>query len=143
MKNENINSKIYETGYFMCFSGILFLGCMNFLIKDVAITWPRPLPEILQFLNPVMAFTAGAILIIASAFALAKRHIAIASLVIACLIFVLLTSRHLYNRPNPLRAVKSAVYTAITYFKKLSLKLTKQITCTYTKLNHTKQFAYL
>lgn len=84
-------------GYVMYFMGIAFLGIVNFLIKDFAMTWPRPLPEAIQFLNPVMAYTTGIVLVIAAGFALAKRNIAMVSVIIACLILVLLTSRHLYN----------------------------------------------
>lgn len=81
----------------MYFTGIIFLGTVNFLIKDFAMTWPRPLPEALQFINPAMAYITGAILVIAAALALVKRYITIASIVIAVLIILLLTSRHLFN----------------------------------------------
>lgn len=74
-------------------------------------TWPRPLPESLQSLNPVMAYITGVILVIAAAFALAKRYITIASIVIAGLILLVLASRYLYNHwRDYINSFKSLVF---------------------------------
>jgi len=73
------------------------LAIYSFVRGDIAMTRPRPLPELLQVVNPVMTYISGTMFLIAVLFFYLKRHRAAALATIANLIFWLVTSRHIFN----------------------------------------------
>jgi len=77
--------------------GIAELAVYNFAKGDFAMTRPRPLPEILQGINPAMAYVSGALLLISVLAFYLNRYRAAALLTIANVIFWLATTRHIYN----------------------------------------------
>jgi uncharacterized membrane protein YphA (DoxX/SURF4 family) len=77
--------------------GIVELAIYSFVKGDFAMTRPRPLPEVLQGINPAMAYISGALLLISVLFFYLNRYRAAALLTIANLIFWLATSRHIFN----------------------------------------------
>lgn len=88
---------LYETGRHMYLLGIAELALYNFAKGDFAMTRPGPLPEVLQGLNPAMAYVSGALLLIAVLAHYLNRYRAAALLTIANLIFWLATTRHIFN----------------------------------------------
>jgi len=78
--------------------GIAELAIYSFVKGDFAMTRPGPLPEILQGINPTMAYVSGALLLISVSAYYLKRYQAAALLTIANLIFWLATSRHLFHQ---------------------------------------------
>jgi uncharacterized membrane protein len=87
----------YKTGRHMYLLGIAELAIYNFAKGDFAMTRPRPLPEMLQGINPAMAYISGALLLISVLAFYLNRYRAVALLTIANLIFWLATTRHIYN----------------------------------------------
>jgi uncharacterized membrane protein len=81
----------------MYMMGIAALAIYNFAKGDFAMTRPRPLPEMLQDINPSMAYVSGALLLISVLAFYLNRYRPTALLTIATLIFLLATSRHIYN----------------------------------------------
>ena len=77
--------------------GIAELAIYSFSKGDFAMTRPRPLPEVLQGINPGMAYVSGALLLISVLAFYLNRYRAAALLTIANLIFWLATTRHLFN----------------------------------------------
>lgn len=77
--------------------GIAELAIYSFVKGDVAMTRPRPLPEALLGINPMMAYISGALLLISVLAFYLNRYRAIALLTIANLIFWLVTTRHILN----------------------------------------------
>jgi len=77
--------------------GIAELAIYSFFKGDFAMTRPRPLPEMLQGINPAMAYVSGGLLLIAVLAFYLNRYRAAALLTIANLIFWLATSRHIFN----------------------------------------------
>ena len=73
------------------------LAIYSFAKGDIAMTRPPPLPEFLQGLNPSMAYLSGALFLIAVLVFYLKRYQVAALLIIANLIFWLVTSRHILN----------------------------------------------
>jgi uncharacterized membrane protein len=73
------------------------LAIYSFVKGDWAMTRPRPLPEVLQSVNPVMTYVSGTLLLIAVLIFFLNRYRAVALLTIANLIFWLVTSRHILN----------------------------------------------
>ncbi len=85
------------TSQHMYLIAIAELAIYSFDKGDIAMTRPRPLPEFLQGLNPVMAYISGSLFLIAVLVFFLKRYQAAALLTIANLIFWLVTSRHMLN----------------------------------------------
>ena len=77
--------------------GIAELAIYSFVKGDFAMTRPRPLPEVLQSINPAMAYISGSLLLISVLAFYLNRYRAAALLTIANLIFWLATTRHIYN----------------------------------------------
>jgi uncharacterized membrane protein len=77
--------------------GIAELAIYNFFKGDFAMTRPRPLPEMLQGINPAMAYVSGALLLISVLAFYLNRYRAASLITIAHLIFWLATSRHILN----------------------------------------------
>jgi len=77
--------------------GIAELAIYSFVKGDFAMTRPRPLPELLQNINPAMAYVSGALLLISVLAFYLNRYRAAALLTIANLIFWLATTRHIFN----------------------------------------------
>jgi uncharacterized membrane protein len=77
--------------------GVVELALYSFVKGDLAMTRPRPLPEVLQNINPFMAYVSGAVLLISVLLYSLNRYRAGALLIIANVIFWLLTSRHILN----------------------------------------------
>jgi len=77
--------------------GIAELAIYNFAKGDFAMTRPSPLPEILQGINPAMAYISGALLLIAVTAFYLNRYRAASLLVIANLVFWIATTRHILN----------------------------------------------
>jgi hypothetical protein len=77
--------------------GVAELALYSFAKGDLAMTRPRPLPDVLQNINPLMAYVSGAVLLISVLLYYLNRYRAAALLVIANVIFWLLTSRHILN----------------------------------------------
>jgi len=77
--------------------GIAELAIYSFAKGDFAMTRPRPLPEMLQGINPAMAYVSGALLLISVLAFYLNRYRAAALLTIANIIFWLATTRHIYN----------------------------------------------
>ena len=88
---------LYKTGRHMYLLGIVELAIYGFVKGDFAMTRPRPLPEMLQGINPAMAYVSGGLLLISVLFFYLNRYRAVALLTIANLIFWLATSRHIFN----------------------------------------------
>jgi len=72
------------------------LAIYSFVKGDFAMTRP-PLPELVQGINPAMAYVSGALLLLSVLAFYLNRYRAAALLTIANLIFWLATSRHLFN----------------------------------------------
>src|SRR5258706_10070138 len=77
--------------------GIAELAIYGFVKGDFARPRPRPLPEVLQGINPAMAYVSGALLLISVLAFYLNRYRAAALLTIGNLIFWLATSRHIFN----------------------------------------------
>lgn len=77
--------------------GIAALAVYSFVKGDFAMTRPPQLPEILQGINPAMAYISGALLLISVFAFYLNRYQAAALLTIANLIFWLATTRHIFN----------------------------------------------
>lgn len=88
---------LYKTGRHMYLLGIVVLAIYNFAKGDFAMTRPRPLPEMLQGINPAMAYFSGALLLISILVFYLNRYRAAALLTIVNIIFWLATTRHIYN----------------------------------------------
>jgi uncharacterized membrane protein len=88
---------LYKAGRHMYLLGIAELAIYNFAKGDFAMTRPRPLPEMLQGINPSMAYVSGALLLISVLAFYLNRYRPAALLTIATLIFWLATTRHIYN----------------------------------------------
>jgi uncharacterized membrane protein len=87
---------LYKTGRHMYLLGIAELAIYNFAKGDFAMTRP-PLSEMLQSINPTMAYVSGGLLLISVLAFYLNRYRAVALLTIANLIFWLATTRHIYN----------------------------------------------
>jgi hypothetical protein len=88
---------LYKVGRHMYMLGLIELVLYSFVKGDLAMTRPRPLPEGLQYINPTMAYVSGAVLLISILLYYLNRYRAACLLVIANVIFWLLTSRHILN----------------------------------------------
>ena len=77
--------------------GIAELAIYNFFKGDFAMTRPKPFSEALQFVNPAMAYISGTLLLLAVLAFFLNRYRFIALSVIAALVFLLATTRHIYN----------------------------------------------
>jgi len=77
--------------------GIAELAIYSFVKGDFAMTRPRPIPEVLQSINPTMAYVSGSLLLICVLAFYLNRYRAAALLAIANLIFWLATTRHIFN----------------------------------------------
>ncbi len=77
--------------------GVAELAIYNLAKGDFAMTRPRPLPEMLLGINPVMAYVSGSLLLISVLAFYLNRYRAAALLTIANLVFWLATTRHIYN----------------------------------------------
>lgn len=88
---------LYKVGRHMFLLGLIELVLYSFVKGDLAMTRPRPLPAGLENINPTMTYVSGAVLLIAVLLYYANRYRASALLVIANVIFWLLTSRHVLN----------------------------------------------
>src|SRR5258706_12734740 len=88
---------LYKAGRNMYLLGIAELAIYSFVKGDFAMTRPRPLPEVLQGINPTMAYISGALLLVSVLAFNLNRYRAAALLTIANLIFWLATSRHIFN----------------------------------------------
>ncbi|MEO7991991.1 MAG: hypothetical protein ABI663_20740 [Chryseolinea sp.] len=87
----------YKTGRHMYLIGIAALALYSFVKGDIAMTRPRPLPEFLLGINPIMAYVSGALFLISVLAFYLNRYRAVALLTIANLVFWLVTSRHILN----------------------------------------------
>ena len=87
----------YKTGQHMYLIGVVSLAIYSFMKGDIAMTRPRPLPEFLQGINPVMTYVSGALFLISVLAFYLNRYRAAALFTIANLLFWLVTSRHILN----------------------------------------------
>lgn len=86
-----------QIGRHMYLLGVAELAIYGFFKGDIAMTRPRPLPDALQFVNPAMAYISGALLLISVAAFYLNKNKPAALLIIANIIFWLVTSRHFLN----------------------------------------------
>ena len=86
-----------QIGRHMYLLGLAELAIYGFFKGDIAMTRPRPLPDALQFINPAMAYISGALLLISVAAFYLNKNRPVALLIIANIIFWLVTSRHFLN----------------------------------------------
>jgi uncharacterized membrane protein YphA (DoxX/SURF4 family) len=86
-----------RVGQHMFLIGIAELAIYSLVKGDLAMTRPRPLPEFLQNVNPAMTYVACALFIISIALFYLNRYRSAALLIIANLVFWLVTTRHVLN----------------------------------------------
>src|SRR6478736_7661825 len=86
----------YKIGRHIFLLGIAELAVYSFVKGDFAMTRP-PLPELVQGINPGMAYVSGALLLISVLAFYLNRYRAAALLTIANLVFWLATSRHAFD----------------------------------------------
>lgn len=77
--------------------GLAELAIYGFVKGDVAMTRPRPLPDALMGINPAMAYVSGGALLLCVISFYLNRNRAAALLIIANIIFWLVTTRHILN----------------------------------------------
>lgn len=88
---------LFKVGQNMYLLGIAELAIYSFAKGDIAMTRPRPLPEVMQGINPAMTYISGAILLISVCLFYLNTYRSAALLTIANVIFWLVTSRHILN----------------------------------------------
>jgi uncharacterized membrane protein YphA (DoxX/SURF4 family) len=77
--------------------GVAELVIYSIIKGDLAMTRPRPLPEFLQSVNPILTYVACALILISVILFYLNRFKSASLLTIANLIFWLVTSRHIMN----------------------------------------------
>jgi hypothetical protein len=92
-----MTDKLFKTGRAMYLLGIAELAIYNFFKGDFAMTRPKQFPEALQFVNPALAYISGTLLLLAVVVFFLNRYRFIDLSVIVGLVFLLATTRHIYN----------------------------------------------
>ena len=127
-----MNDKLFKTGRAMYLLGIAELAIYNFFKGDFAMTRPKAFPEALQFLNPVLAYISGALLLLAVIAFFLNRYRFVDLSIIVSLVFLLATTRHIYNLwRDSINAYKSLwliggallIMTTLPRFKKYSTEV--------------------
>ena len=87
----------YKIGSFFYLIGLAELAVLNFFLTDFAMTRPPALPQILQSINPLMAYVSGVILLGSIVLIFLDKYKTRAVWCIAILIMLCATSRHFFG----------------------------------------------
>jgi uncharacterized membrane protein len=88
--------KLYQLGKNMYLIAIAELAIYSFFRGDIGMTRP-PFREELQSINPALAFVSGAVLLLCVLAVYFNKYRKVALLTIASIIFLLVTTRHIFN----------------------------------------------
>jgi hypothetical protein len=89
---------LYPPGKHMYLIGIAELAIYSFFRGDIGMTRPRPLPDFLQNINPTMAYSTGALVLVCVLAYYLNKFRSLSLLIIIGFVFWLITTRHILNQ---------------------------------------------
>ena len=105
--NRDLNL-FFSFGKLFFLLGLAGLSILNFFKGDFAMTRPPKTPETLLLLNPFLAYTCAAIILVCILLIVVRKSEIPAAITICTIIFTFVTSRHLFNLwKDPVNAFKS------------------------------------